>query len=99
MKSKLQYICSSDEREQLEQELLQQVRATAQAYRNAVAQTKMVQERHSDLVLGHPDGTLARIHAAMIEKEALDKYAQAVKAFGNFLLHGVRPPCRHTPLL
>ena len=80
------------DREQLEQELLGQVRAAEQTYRSAKAQSKIILEQYADLPLGHSDGNLARRKAATNEAMTLEKYRQALNAFNDLIIHGRRPP-------
>lgn len=79
-----------DEREQ-RQRLLEETRAAERAYRQAVAHSKAVLDRFSDLSLGHPDGDFSRRQAARAEASALEKYRNALKAFTEVVLNG-RPP-------
>ena len=81
------------DREQLEQKLLEEVSTAEQTYRRARAQTKIILERYADadLPLGDSDGTLAQHQAAANEAMALEKYRQALKLFTDLIIYD-RPP-------
>jgi hypothetical protein len=65
-------------REQLEDELLEQVRATGKAH-SAAAESYLETLHQCSDVVNHPDGVHAIHKAAVVERAALEKYVAAVK--------------------
>ena len=76
--------------QRLEQELLEQMRAAAKTYRQAIAEHQRVAGEFADM-LDHPDGAYAWRTAAAQESRALEEYAQAVKSYSDLVVHGIRP--------
>ncbi len=80
------------DRQQLECDLLRQLRTTERAYRQAVTESKAVLERCDDLEPGNPDGTLERRRATAAEAAALEKYRRALKRFADLVVNNIEPP-------
>jgi hypothetical protein len=78
--------------QQLENDLLEKVRAAEQAYRQAVARTQEVEERYKDLPLGNPDGNVARREVAQAEVAALRQWRMTLRRFSDLVLRGIPPP-------
>jgi len=76
--------------ELLEEVLLEQVRAAQQAYESAAGEHKTVVERYQNLPLD-TDGASARLRAANLKIQALEKYRCALKVFSELVVHGKWP--------
>jgi hypothetical protein len=79
------------DRQRVESDLLEKVRAAEQAYREAASQNRAVVQQYSDLEPGHPDGAAARLRSAHAERAALHRYSQALKTFTALVIHGRWP--------
>jgi DNA-binding CsgD family transcriptional regulator len=81
------------ERERLEHGYLERVREAEKGYRLAA-------ERHKQAITRaqktnwklDADGQQALHVAGLMEREAVEKYAQALKVFADLVVHGRRPP-------
>jgi hypothetical protein len=81
---------SHEERERLERELLRALKAAEREYRAAAKEHEDVRQQFASL-LDNPDGALALRKAARNERLVGERYAQALKRFSNFVMHGTLP--------
>jgi DNA-binding CsgD family transcriptional regulator len=81
------------EREARERELLDAVREAEKTYRAAAADQKQVLlAAKSGELKGDEDGQQVLYRAAQAEREAIEKYAEALKAFTKLIFNGPPPP-------
>jgi hypothetical protein len=62
------------------------------AYRQARDETTKLHQITKDVGLDNPDGMVALFKANRLEREALQRYLAAMKAFNDFILHRKLPP-------
>lgn len=79
-----------DERERLEQQLLDGMKASEGAYRAAAAQHTRIRVEFGNM-LDHPDTTAAVQDASHLERVALENYTRALKLFTDLVIYGRRP--------
>ena len=84
---------SGEDLETTEAELFLRVTAAKNAYQEAKARVTSLNRVALDTGLTHSDGALALRQALRIEREALDRYSDALKSFTDFVLrHKIRQP-------
>jgi len=81
-------------RQQLEQALLEEMQTAEQAYHSASAEYKKAMQWHGN-VPDHPYGAHVVREAAALERAALERYVEALKAFSDLVIQGRQPS--HTP--
>ena len=79
-----------NERENLEEELHQNMQAAYRAYCDASAEHTKIRALYEN-ILDHPDSTSGLYRAAKNERLALNRYTRALKAFSGLVLRGERP--------
>lgn len=91
----------ADERRQLEQLLLERLRDSERAYRQASAAVRDLVGYAAEIGRGNPDGAYALHQAAAAERLALGRYSRALKIFSDLVVSGKRPSRRDVlePLL
>jgi hypothetical protein len=83
--------CPTRERQQLEADLLLQLRQAAEEFRLAKCEQQRLLEISRDLGLSHPDGRVAMANAMHVYNEKLSIYRRAVKVFTDLTVHGKNP--------
>jgi hypothetical protein len=81
---------SPNERERLEQQLLDEMQAAKQDYHSARAEHTKVGNEYGDM-LDSVDGSYAVHKAAEHERAALENYIRAWGTFTDFVVYGRRP--------
>jgi hypothetical protein len=85
---------SDPNRLQLEQQLLSQLQTRHKRTMPATMSIAASSESIGDLGVGNPDGAQALRNALAGERNALQAYVAAVRAFSNFILRGKMPDSR-----
>lgn len=78
-------------RDQVEDELLDQVQAAERDYREAAWKYNEARKQYGTL-LDNQDGAYGLRRAAMVERITLEKYAAALRAFADLVVRGRTPP-------
>jgi hypothetical protein len=79
-----------EDRERLEGELLDRLRAAESLYRVSAAEYVQLREKYADM-LNNPDGASALHQAAKRERVALEKYSRALRVFTDLVVGGRLP--------
>lgn len=72
--------------ERIESRLHAQLACANEAYQRARSEATELHQIAKDLGLNQPDGNLALRNAVRKEREALTRYAEALKVFNDFVL-------------
>jgi hypothetical protein len=80
-----------EELTRIEAELRDRVQTARRRYEGAKAEASRLNDIRIELGLNHSDGSLAALHAARIERVALQEYSAQLQVFSDLILRHKLP--------